>query len=121
MINTTAAQTGELIWVVRNDDGVPLYKIEPYNNHLCYNLFEWGPTKKRDTGEEVWGWKDMGKYPTSLEHACTMLRDMLIMETGLETSEFSELKKTVTRSTTRIVKAVKGGFANGEGQSQQTG
>lgn len=109
--SVTANQTGDIEWTITDEDGSPRYKIVPYQNHLCYNLFEWGVTTNRKTGEETWGWKDTGYYPSDLALACNVVRDRLIMASGVHTKDMVELKKVITRSTTQILNAVKEGFA----------
>lgn len=113
-MSVQAKDTGDLEWTICDADGNNLYKIVPYSNHLCYNIYEWGATTRRDTGEEVMEWKDTGKYPSTLDHACDVIRNQLIMNCGLRTKEFTELKKAITRSTNQILAAVEEGFANGK-------
>ena len=94
-------------WIINKGDGTPAFKVVPYSNHLCYQLFQWDSTLKRDTGEESWGWKDTGKYPSNLPHACEIIRNMMVMEWDIKTSDFKEIKKAITQSTNAIIAATK--------------
>lgn len=110
--------TGDLEWVIRDENDTALYKIAPYSNHLCYNLYQWSAITDRKTGETRWDWKDTGVYPSTLEHACDIIRNRLVMNSGVKTSDLTELKKAITRSTNLIVGAVRKGFDNVDDKSK---
>lgn len=109
-----AEDTGDLEWTILDNNDDPIFKIVPYSNHLCYEIYKWDTTVRRDSGEEVMEWKSTGMYPSTLDHACNVIRDYLVMDCGVKTSDLTELKKAITRSTNQILAAVKEGFANGK-------
>ena len=45
-MSVQAKDTGDLEWTICDADGNNLYKIVPYSNHLCYNIYEWGATTR---------------------------------------------------------------------------
>lgn len=106
----TPAKTGKTEFVVLDEDGNNLWKIKSYSNGLCYNLFEWGEIKTKGTGETRWDWKDTGYYPSTLDHACVVIRDRMLNGSGIRTGEFADLKRAITRSTNLIIAAVERAF-----------
>lgn len=98
---------GDTTIIIKDDDGKPLYKIEPYPNHLCWQVFEWGMTTKRKTKEKVEEWKPLECYPTDLYYACVKLREMMTMRGEKIPQGLIETQKTITRCNNRIVKALK--------------
>lgn len=53
------------------------YKIKPYNNDLCYDLYEYREVIKKSTGESKgMQWVHTGKYPTSFAHALSIIYEM---------------------------------------------
>lgn len=105
-MKVNAKQTGDLIWTINSEDGTPLYQVRPYSNHLCYELFEWGQTKRKDTGELEWEWKALGVYPNNLPHACDIMRDNLVMDNAGAVKDFTQIKRAITQSTNAIIKAI---------------
>ena len=106
----TAKKTGKLVFIVLDEDGENLWKIESYSNGLCYNLFEWCEIKTKGTGEVRMDWKDTGYYPSTLDHACVVIRDRMLNGSNVHSSDFADLKRAITRSTNLIVSAVERAF-----------
>lgn len=100
------SKTKDLVWTVYDDNSNPVFQLRPYSNYLCYELFKWGETTRRDTGEVVEEWKAMGVYPTTLEHACSIMRDDMVMKCTGALNDFTQLKRSITQSTNRIIKAI---------------
>lgn len=53
------------------------YKISPYNNGLCYDLYEFREVISKRTGESKGKqWVHTGKYPSSFAHALRIIYEM---------------------------------------------
>lgn len=53
------------------------YKITPYNNGLCYDLYEFREVISKRTGESKGEqWAHTGKYPTSFAQALFLIYEM---------------------------------------------
>lgn len=112
-MTTLCRDTGDLVIEFLNEDGKPLYRLQPYSNHLCYVIYKWTEVKKREDGELSWEWKQLECYPSTLEYGCTKIRDWLVMEGGIadDVTSLTEVRKTITRSTNTIVNAIKNATA----------
>ncbi len=110
----TVRDTKDTVFIINDDKGNPLYRIRPYSqNYLCYQVDEWATVKTRGTKETRTEWKALECYPWNLAHACDIIKGWLIMRGGVTTSDLTELKKVITRSTNLVMKAVEEGFENG--------
>lgn len=107
----TADVTKDLIFIIKDEDGNPLYRVRPYSStYLCYVIDEWREVKSRKGEGSRLDWVQMECYPSTLDHACTILRKKLLMKSNVETSDLTEIKKAITRSTNRIIKAIEEGL-----------
>ena len=99
-------KTNPLRLTITADDGSPLYKIEPYHNNLCYELFEWRKIEKRD-GETEFGWVDRNLYPRNIEDALRIIERDMIMKYGGCISTVEEMRKMLNAVVDRICKITK--------------
>lgn len=116
---TTPRQSKDLVFTVKNDEGKPVYRIRPYpSTYLHYVIDEYRNVTNRKTGETRVDWVELQCYPSTLEHACTIVRNKLLMKGNANTSELSEVKGAITKSTNQIIKAIAAAVeeVNGRGQ-----
>ena len=53
------------------------YKLSPYKNYQCYDLYEFRDVKSRDTGESKGEqWVHTGKYPSTLTGALKIIYEL---------------------------------------------
>lgn len=105
---TSPKDTGDLTFIVKDEKGEPVYRIRPYaSTYLHYVIDEWREVTNRRTKETRLDWVQLECYPSTLEYACTKLRDWLLMRKDVQTSDLTEIKKAITRSTNQIMKAIK--------------
>lgn len=104
-----------MIYIVKNSQGDPIYKITPYND-LCYTLYKWDYIRPNRPGEgdPHWDWKHTGKYPTSLAQAFGLIQDLMLLEDTptilIDRKEvvdnFEELKAIMKHNCQQIRKAI---------------
>lgn len=60
------------------------FKIKPYSNGLCWEVWELRPAKKKtanyDGPDEVWQFTD--KYPSTFEHALLIVYELSLKRNG---------------------------------------
>lgn len=110
--------TGDTIFIIKDEHGNERYRIRPYSNHLCYVIDEWGTTKNRKTGEETWGWKEMECYPWDLYHAADLVKNRLIMNSNLTTDDIKELKKVITVASKNVAESIEESWKQHGNQSR---
>lgn len=111
---TSPKDTGDLVFIVKDEKGEPIYRIRPYPSaYLQYVIDEWREITNRRTKETRLDWVQLESYHGSLEDACTRVRDFVLSRNDVQTSNLSEIKKAITRSTNQIIKAVKEGVKDG--------
>lgn len=85
------------------------FKIKPYQNNLCWEVWELRPAKERKTDSETASvpaegelWQFTGKYPSDLESAL-----LTVYELSLKKSGFSGDLKAAIREVRQIAEEVK--------------
>lgn len=65
------------------------FKIKPYQNNLCWEVWELRPVKERKADSETASvpsegelWQFTGKYPTDLENALLAVYEMSLKKSG---------------------------------------
>lgn len=75
--------------ILEDPDTGDLYKIEPFDNGLCYRIFrnvEHMKGKKTRNGRTVKNdWAFTEKYPTSIAHAVSLVLEMMLCNKNNET------------------------------------
>lgn len=104
----TPKQTKGLTFTIKDDNGNPVFRIRPYSSaYLCYVVDEWRSVTSRRSGETRVDWVQLECYPVTLEDACNSLLEKLNKRSDVNTSDLVEIKKTITRSANKIIKAIK--------------
>lgn len=100
----------EWCWEFKDEKNKPLYRLHPYGkNALCFRVDEYRKVKNRETGKFDYKWIPLECYPSTLDHACDIIRKMLMMKGVNDTRDLTEMKKALTKSTNQIVKAISEG------------
>lgn len=80
-----------LCWEILDLNGNPFMQIRPYPTDLCYQLYEWDKTVRRQTKEEVWEWKPIDCYPYTLEQAFKYVKEYMVKRCGGATDDVSKM------------------------------
>lgn len=107
----TPSKTKGLTFVIKDEEGNPVYRIRPYSSaYLCYVIDEWREVTNRRNGSTRLDWVQLEWYPVTLEDACNALLEKLNKRSDVDTSSLTEIKKTITRSANKIIKAIQEGM-----------
>lgn len=93
-------------WTFKDPNGAPFMQIRAYTTELCYQLWEWGETKRRGTGEIEWEWKPLDNYPWSLQAAVLKVMNFMIERCGGATDDVRKMAATVKKIEARILEGV---------------
>lgn len=59
------------------------YRIEPFSNGLCFEIWKYRAVKDRKTGKEEMRWVSLDKYASTFGHALRIIyNDMMMKEEG---------------------------------------
>lgn len=81
------------------------FKVRPYQNNLCWEIWELRPAKPRkgaENTEEAEVWQFTGKYPADLERAL-----LTVYELSLKKSSVSGDLKSAIREARQICEEIK--------------
>lgn len=103
--NETTSSDTRLCWTINDTKGKPFMQIRPYPTDLCYQLYEWGKTVRRQTKEEVWEWKPIDCYPYTLEQAFKYVKEYMFIRCGETTDDVSKMIQICKEIDKRLQKA----------------
>lgn len=98
-------KTTRICWTFKNPNGEPFMQIRAYTTELCYQLWEWGETKRR-TGEIEWEWKPLDCYPWSLQAAVLKVMNYMVERCGGATDDVRKMAATIKKIETTILEGV---------------
>ena len=103
--NETPSNDTRMCWTIRDPNGNLFMQIRPYPTDLCYQLYEWGKTVRRQTKEEVWEWKPIDCYPWTLEQAFNYVKEYMFKRCGGWTDEVSYMVQVCKQIDKRLREA----------------
>ena len=82
------------------------YIIRPYQNGLCWTIDHYEDIKRKD-GSVSKGWKNIGKFPSSLESAFNIIAERMLLDNAKEVvGDFNDAARAVTEFKEEILKKV---------------
>ena len=86
------------------------FEIRPYNNGLCWEIYEYKTVKPRKEGEaEREEWVHTGKYPSTLGHALNIILEDLLREGDKTIYGLKAMRGEFKEAYEKVMAVVEGG------------